>query len=137
MGVTKKTTCKHFTGLWKQTECRAGVKYDQFRTPELKRGEGSLSFAFPCLHKEVTCCAKREYKTPEEEKREEEEIARHIQATMKARRAIVEHAGGKRGVTGKINCTACPDGSLHYSIAACNGHIHASCTTSGCLRWME
>lgn len=35
-----------------------------------------------------------------------------------------------------VECPAC-GGRLHLSIAAYNGHVHGSCETKGCVRWME
>jgi hypothetical protein len=61
----------------------------------------------------------------------------------KAHRAIVAHLGGpwKRGTpgaSGKIDCPICgKQGSLKFSRAGYNGHIHARCATEGCVNWME
>ena len=60
-----------------------------------------------------------------------------FQQLMKARKAITDKEQGKRGVAGKIICPVCGTGELRYSIAKCNGHIHAACTTEDCVRWME
>lgn len=38
---------------------------------------------------------------------------------------------------GAITCPVCGKGSLRYSRAEYNGHIHAACTTDGCVGWME
>lgn len=37
---------------------------------------------------------------------------------------------------GKMKCPLCA-GELRYSRAGYNGHIHAACSTEGCVRWME
>ncbi len=60
-----------------------------------------------------------------------------IAKLLKAREAIVKHTDGKRGVAGEIDCPVCGTGKLRYGVAKCNGHIHAGCTTDGCVRWME
>jgi hypothetical protein len=61
---------------------------------------------------------------------------------MAARKAIVEHLGGpwKRGMAGaagNIPCPVCNAGRLHFTRAGYNGHVHAHCTTGGCVAWME
>ena len=43
---------------------------------------------------------------------------------------------GSAGV-GSITCPACKTGTLRYSVAAINGHMHGACTTENCARWME
>jgi len=56
---------------------------------------------------------------------------------MTARAVIVAHTEGKRGVGGVIECPVCKTGKLRFSVARCNGHVHAACTTDKCVRWME
>lgn len=41
------------------------------------------------------------------------------------------HGGG-----GTIICPKC-HGTLHFSVASINGHVHGNCETADCLRWME
>lgn len=38
---------------------------------------------------------------------------------------------------GEMACPVCAAGFLRYSRSGYNGHIHAGCTTTGCVRWME
>jgi len=45
--------------------------------------------------------------------------------------------GRGKGGTGEFPCPACEIGTVHYSVASVNGHIHAGCTTEGCIRFME
>ena len=54
---------------------------------------------------------------------------------LAARERIVEATGGKCGVDGSVQCPHCP-GRVHYAVAR-NGHVHARCTTEGCVAWME
>lgn len=56
---------------------------------------------------------------------------------IEARSRILLAAGGARGVQGSVKCPACDTGHLRFSIAGVNGHVHAACSTSGCLSWME
>lgn len=73
--------------------------------------------------------------TPEEVAKIETAGDDLIARVLVARALIVGDAGGKRGVAGAIECPSCK-GRLRYSIAS-NGHVWASCSTSGCLRWIE
>jgi len=54
-----------------------------------------------------------------------------------ARAAIVAKHGKSRDLVGEMACPVCATGTLRYSIARLNGHIHAVCSTDGCARWME
>ena len=38
---------------------------------------------------------------------------------------------------GEMDCPVCKTGKLRYSRASYNGHVHAGCTTKGCVSWME
>lgn len=38
---------------------------------------------------------------------------------------------------GELPCPVCNAGTLRYSRASYNGHVHASCSTTDCVRWME
>lgn len=56
--------------------------------------------------------------------------------------AVHEDAESKklgRGHAGhsSLPCSICKDGTIHYFVAGVNGHIHAVCSTEGCLRFME
>lgn len=42
-----------------------------------------------------------------------------------------------KGGTGRVQCPVCGDGEIRYSVAESNGHIWASCSTHGCVRWMQ
>jgi hypothetical protein len=46
------------------------------------------------------------------------------------------HVKGKGG-DGTLPCPICKTGTLHYSVAAYNGHLWGTCTTKDCVRWME
>jgi len=39
--------------------------------------------------------------------------------------------------TGSVACPKCGTGTIHYSVSGLNGHMHAACTTAGCVSWME
>jgi hypothetical protein len=38
---------------------------------------------------------------------------------------------------GEMECPVCKTGKLRYSRSALNGHVHARCSTEGCVAWME
>lgn len=38
---------------------------------------------------------------------------------------------------GEMACPVCNTGILKYSRSSYNGHVHARCTTEGCVAWME
>ena len=38
---------------------------------------------------------------------------------------------------GEMKCPVCKEGTLRYSRAAYNGHVHARCSTADCVAWME
>lgn len=43
------------------------------------------------------------------------------------------HFSGRAGMI----CPICTTGALNYTVASYNGHMHAMCTSEGCVRWME
>lgn len=47
--------------------------------------------------------------------------------------------GLKKGNGGQseLPCPSGCGGTLRYSVASVNGHIWGSCTTKGCVSWME
>jgi hypothetical protein len=90
----------------------------------------------------TTTCDKRE--TPTREQAEAEERSHHERAKLTVRciNAAHEHAkaaglGRGHGGTGQMDCPAGCGGTLGYSVAGYNGHMHAKCITAGCVNWME
>ncbi len=72
----------------------------------------------------------------------EQATKRLIQNIGAARAAIFAHieARGKKGQddAGALNCPCCEGGDLSYRYAGSyNGHVHARCSTDGCVAWME
>lgn len=123
--------CVHFTGISNPC-CEAGINYDDVR-------QDSKNFLerFPCFRGGPDVCELREFPTPEAVAAEEAHWGEAVANMIRARVAIVEHSGGKRGVVGSIACPCCEGGTLKYSVAGINGHVHAACTTPGCAQWME
>lgn len=83
-----------------------------------------------------------------EEKAEEAEFELQFQNIEKARAAIVAHLGGpwkrqkgggaRPDESGRVDCPVCgKPATLGFRRSGYNGHIHARCTTEGCMSWME
>lgn len=143
----RATRCRHFNGL-QHGSCDAGVCYGT-----LQAG----GFLLPCLPwthkagKPVAQCKSYEVRTPDELEREQRELERLFDGLTVARQAIIadldnRHSRGDNTVVqranyvagaGAIPCPACKAGTLKYSRAPYNGHIHAVCSTTGCVQWME
>ena len=130
--------CKHYRGMHKKETCEAGVRFDSLPNYGTRGFRDSCPCFAPCGG-----CDKAEYQTAEEVAAEEAEMDARFAAVVKARAAIVDDCGGpwKRGMPSQANEIKCPvcgaEGSLRYSRAGYNGHIHAGCKTEGCVRWME
>ena len=147
--------CKHFNGTMHDT-CEAGVLYADVAVehePISYRYQGdppgaayTHSKSLPCLKKYdlIGCtCDKAEYPTAEEVEAAKQERLKSFEQTKTARAAIMAHARENgyvqrlSGARGQIVCPVCNYGTLHYSVDSCNGHVHARCSTDGCLAWME
>lgn len=139
MKTGRTAWCKHYRAMSQHDTCEAGVLYETLK---------GLPFdSRPCFRKgdePIRCgCDLVQFPTAEEIEAEEAEMRLRMEKTMKARQAIVESLGGpwKKGMPGHSGCIDCPACSksdcLRFSRSARNGHIHASCLTDGCVRWME
>lgn len=125
--------CIHFNGTGNKV-CKASVHYDSFD------GTG-----IPCIvqfNKSNHQCSARVYPTREEaiakieasEKQYLEAVQRMeaVAPTVNECRIIAGHKGGKY----ERACAACNTGRLHIRIAP-NRHARVSCTTEGCVNWIE
>jgi len=76
------------------------------------------------------------YKMIKESTPEDDEI---IEKVLKVRSLIRQkHPPSDKFVEDEISCPLCENGKVHYSISDhVNGHIHAGCSTKGCLQWIE
>lgn len=84
--------------------------------------------------------------TSEDIDRREAEIQRGITRSITARRAIMdflkEEGKLNESVRGHIPCPCCAEdgetGTLHFRYAGSyNKHLHAECSSEGCVNWME
>lgn len=119
----RRIRCKHFNGII-HDRCKAGIKY----VP------GHIDQCIGCGVDETAPCAKLEYPMPEEIARKEAETVAMMKNIATARKAIMADVG-ESGV-GEIICPVCNCGTLAYTVAM-NGHVHAKCSKSGCVCWME
>jgi hypothetical protein len=131
--------CIHFDG--RSDVCKAGINVRQLVGGETM-GWGLRT---PCLadHKEcVVTCDNREFPTREAAEVEAKELEDRADRVLKSIKAAHEDAktkGFKKGSGGKssLPCPSGCGGTLHYTVASYDGHMHAGCTTEGCVSWME
>jgi len=130
--------CKHYRAMSDHKTCEKDVAYETFHG--LKFDER------PCFERNGVAppgCPLAEFPTAEERAERDRLFGLRLQKIGSARQAIVNHLGGpwkngKAGASGVIDCPACGGlQTLHFSRSGYNGHIHAGCTTEGCVRWME
>lgn len=130
--------CIHYRAMSEHDTCEAGVLYDSLKHLALAKR--------PCFRDKGEAirpgCDKVEYPTTEQEAAYEAEMQQRFKNITDARTAIVDHLGGpwKKGMGGTggaIDCPVCKTGQLKFSRSGYNGHIHAACTTEGCVAWME
>lgn len=137
----ERTTCVHFTGIGFMGKdsgmCKVGVPYDQFAD-----STGKLFGNIPCTNTAIDSCRFREFPTEEQVQADRLRDEQRMENFAKAHKAAKDHAkslglGRGHGGRGSIDCPVCVIGTLRYSVAGVNGHMHGSCTTEGCMSWME
>lgn len=127
--------CVHFTGLL-EDRCEVGIPYDEVRDTS------ASPYRFPCFKDNCLPCERKEFLSDEQVAHEVEQINLHTNRTMKAMRAAADDAkvhGFKKGSggVGNLKCPCCETGTLHYSVAGYNGHMHGRCSTPECVSWMQ
>lgn len=129
--------CAHFNGLMNK-KCDAGISYESVIDDTKKFPE-----RFPCFKEGAgISCAARRFFTPDEVAARIEEIRESTNKTLKAVSAAKLDAAAKglgrnSGGQSSLKCPCCEEGLLSYRVAAVNGHMHAKCSTEGCVSWME
>ena len=129
--------CVHFNGV-QHSCCEAGVDYHAIH------GIGQGCFAhLICFndHESTATCDKQVFPTQEQAEQEMRESDERSQRCMKALSTAHDDAKAKglkkgAGGTGECPCPICK-GTIRYSVASYNGHMHAACTTPNCVSWME
>jgi hypothetical protein len=126
--------CAHFTGMQNDV-CRAGVPY----TTVSEAATETAPFRFACFKDEAKGLACDHAEFPSREQAEEKHFHRlvRLEHIASARKAIVVHTEGKRGVAGTMPCPICKTGTLGFSVASVNGHVWGRCSTPDCVAWME
>lgn len=131
-------SCIHFTGT-QNKECTQGIPYAELSENRAK--------VLPCLGdsrtmlpfeqgKQMAECPLRQFKTREEAEEELKRSDERFEKIGKARRAIISRIEQTGISSGTMVCVVCSKGTLKYSRAS-NGHVHARCSTDGCVAWME
>lgn len=138
------TECQHFSGVQRDA-CKVGVNYR-----ELVGGE-DLGYAtrIPCLGGKHEAkngpraeCSKFSAMPREEAEAHADRVLKSQDNCLLAMAKAHEHARASRlkkgtGGRGELPCPACEKGTLRYSVAGINGHMHAACSDQACVRWME
>lgn len=126
-------SCRHFNGI-QNKRCSAGVEYKEVG-------------AMPCLPKHLNgrepwSCDLFEIMSLAEAEKEADERILIYERGVKARHAAKDDAKAKgygkgHGGAGSVPCPSCDGGTLCYTVASYNGHMHGRCSTAGCVSWME
>ena len=126
--------CKYRTPFDdKHKTCEVGVDFHQFMGP------GTFHM-MPCLGESpeaIARCPQYCAYTEEELAEQEREMNERFERMGKIRKAIVAHIEATDKWSGEIPCPACETGTVRYSRAHCNRHVHARCSTPNCAAWME
>lgn len=97
--------------------------------------------SYPCFTDSdphaVCSCEKREFRTQKENDARYAETMARMNKIMEVRVSILADAKDRGVASGMICCPVCVTGKVRYSIAGSNGHVHAKCSTDGCVGWME
>lgn len=138
MMIYEKGRCIHYNGTINK-KCGAGIVY----TAVTKAGDGIVFDRMPCFSQNgiAGLCTACQYPSEKEIKDSDRELGEHIQKMTAVRRAIVADIKAKnaanRSFSSMIDCPLC-DGKVSYSYAGSyNRHIHARCSTAGCVNWIE
>lgn len=109
--------CIHFNGVMEKV-CKAGINYADVRVGK--------PYQFPCLQQGGECSI-AQFMTPEQIKKELDEIERISTKALVAMIAVKDHYAKTKEQTGKVPCEC--GGQLHYTVAQINGHVWAKCNS--------
>lgn len=129
-------SCRHFNGIQNKT-CIAGVKYQ----------ECEAGTTMPCIPRHINgrrtwACELFEIMSPADAEKGADERIVVMNRGITARHAAKDDAKAKgygkgHGGYGSLPCPCCDGGTLKYSVASSNGHMHGKCSTAECVGWME
>lgn len=153
--------CKYYNGLGMNRDlstktCDAGIVYLQVARPLTDKERAWHNANYPELNESSTAILKRipcfaenglqancsQFCEPTEKELEdqENEWKKRFTDMMIVRKTITDYIqinNLPRGCSGKLSCPICNQGEVLWSRASFNLHIHARCTTPGCVHWME
>jgi len=125
--------------------CRHRTPFDTKQYPVCKAGVDYHTFdqrhdRMPCLGEtpqaKAGCDQYSGYMAEEIAAAEAERTARFARMGTIREAIMAEHeTTGSNG--GQMPCPACKTGTVAWSRARSNGHVHARCTTPDCAAWME
>jgi hypothetical protein len=109
--------------------------------------EPALGITMPCIPKHINGrktwkCDLFEIMSQADAEKEADERIVIMNRGATVRHAAHEDAKAKglgkgHGGYGSLKCPGCESGTLQYSVASYNGHMHGRCSTKGCASWME
>jgi hypothetical protein len=133
--------CVHFNGI-QNDRCKVGVRYH-----DLVGNEAGCARRLPCTgvfkdEPNKAVCPKAEHLTREQAEQAVRDADKRCKQTLDAVKAAHADAESKnlRQGNGGVSSMDCPlkcGGTLRYSVASYNGHMHAKCDTKDCVSWME
>lgn len=142
--------CVHYRrepGMPKRDACQAGFVYDDI-TQVATLGRKGCGLRLPCIrdnHAEAERnggrlfqCPKLQWPTLEESEAVEKEAREHMQKMLIVARYLIPIREAHRGEywQGIIECPICK-AEMSVTHHGCNNHLHVSCSTADCIRWME
>jgi len=132
------SSCRHFNGIQHKV-CKKGVAYEGH--------SADVGVMMPCIPKHVNgrptwSCEFFEIMSLADAEKEADERIVIMERGIKARHAAKDDVktkgyGKGHGGVGSIPCPSCDGGTLRYSVASYNGHMHGKCTTPHCVSWIE
>jgi hypothetical protein len=136
--------CRHFDGIGgfdNKKCCRAGVNYRQIVGGDDFGWACRLPCRLPCRvsvkDEPAVTCEKYEAMTDADlaaEKADREKLIADMEKMMPWLDGLKRTE--KPGASGIDVCPVCGC-RIHWSIAECNGHVHAQCETPDCVAFME
>lgn len=135
------TKCRHFNGI-SHKECDAGVVYEEVK----EAPSPGKPMRLPCFVEVMFSgpdlpCSSRSIPTEDQAlviaTERCDKAYRNAEAVGNAKEDA-RSKGFKKGSAGRgeVPCIIC-SGTIRYTVAGLNGHMHAHCTTKGCVSWME
>lgn len=150
MSVRRKW-CRHHKGNVLHAECALGVDIEALVTDQVGAEKQGRHYMLPCHNGRLdgiakATCDKCSLLTVDELRAADEEAQRAVAEFMERSRSLEPWTQSIRNrvrfngksMSGVSDCPICETSrALHWSCSAHNLHIHAKCTTDGCVSFME